>query len=131
MNTSHPNRLNKQRGDKLSSWSHSCQPTTLRQKIEVDQQFDDSSKPTKKSKKNKHYEIYVKWQRYFEGIALQWWKGGKYLKLVDAEKAFDKFKDEYLPATDKDGNSLRHYHYSDIKLTYKDKIIKEFNRNLI
>ena len=129
MKTSHPNRLNKQRGDKLSSWSHNCKPNTDKEKLEIIQQLDDKEKPNKKSQaKKKEYSVWVLWGRNYNLLneKSKWWRHGKYLKLSDAEKSFDKLKNSHASFKDKDGNLV--YYYKAIKLTFKDKTIKEFYR---
>lgn len=127
MNTSHPNRPHKRRGDKLVGWTHNCYPMTLKEKIEVKQQLDDTSKVIKKpTTKKKEYIVWTKWgfRDYNKRL---WHRHGKYLKLNDANKAYDGIIDNCSLMRTKDGKPI--YFYSDIKLEFKGDILKEFHRD--
>ena len=122
MKTTHPNRLNKRRGNKLNSWSHTSCPVTEKEAIEIKQQLDDKEKIIKKSNtKKKEYEVWVKWAHTIFNDR-DWSRHGKFLKYEDALKSFNTSRNKSFQYSN---NSKIRYYFSHVKLTRKGHIMLE------
>jgi hypothetical protein len=121
MKTTHPNRLNKARGNKIDTWGRTACPVTNKEKVELNQKLNETVKLPKVKLHGKEYEVKVRYSKDFSYFGDRWSRHGWYEKEKDALKAFEN-------CTKKKMFSNKFY-YSEVYLIYKGTTINEFKRS--